>query len=336
MKKLIFLVSASVMLLTAAGLNAQTVASVTASKDNVIYYNNGSTTKSNGVGASLVAGNTNTANYWRRSLIKFDLPDMDSICEDYTIDSVTVRLYAVKVGQGDTAHRSFSLYGLTSDWGEGTSNAADTTGKGAPATTGDATWSYKFYSSSLWTTAGGDNSYTLSATTGLLPYTSFVAKYVYFRSSVYSQLKTDVESWLNGDVPNYGWILKGIEGSLKKSAEFRSKDYSVDSLRPKLFIYYTCSGLRSVKEVEASIFSENAVTTLSVSPSPASSFVNISLSSGEVAKVALYNTMGAVIKTASVSTWPLFINMSDFNKGVYVVKAISESGAVYSNTLVKK
>jgi hypothetical protein len=332
MKQLIFWLTAAVMLLTATGLNAQSVASVTASKDNVIYYNNGTTTKSNGVGASLVAGNTNTTNYYRRSLIKFTMP---ALCNGATIDSVTVRLYAVKVAQGDTAHRSFSLYRLTSDWGEGSSDAADTTGKGAPATTGDATWSYKFYSSSLWTTPGGDYSSTLSATTGSLPYTSFVTKYVYFRSSAYAQLKTDVQNWLSGSVANYGWILKGIEGSLKKSAEFRSTDYTVDSLKPTLFIYYRCPGLKSVQVAETDGSIEKEAVSLSVSPSPASSLASISLSSGEAATVTLYSTTGAVIKTANVSAWPLSINVSGFNKGVYVVKAVSASGS-YSKTFIKE
>jgi hypothetical protein len=338
MKKLNILLLAFVMLLTATGLNAQTVVSVTASKDNVIYYNNGSTTKSNGVGPSLVAGNTNTANYWRRSLIKFDLP---SLCTGAIIDSVTVRLYAVKVAQGDTAHRSFSLYRLTSDWGEGTSDAADTTGKGAPATTGDATWSYKFYSSSLWTTAGGDYSSTLSATTGLLPYTSFVTKYVYFRSSTYSQLKTDVQAWMASPSINNGWILKGIEGTLRKSAEFRSKDYSVDSLKPTLFIYYTCpdeeeSLLQSVQVAETSLSVEKETVALSVYPNPVLTEAGISLSSGEVAQVTLYNKMGTAIKAVEVRTWPLSVNMSGLEKGIYVVKAVTPKGSTYSQTFIKE
>ena len=46
------------------------------------------------------------------------------------------------------------VHRVTADWGEGTSKA--TQGKGAPATTGDATWSHRIFNTKTWKMAGGD------------------------------------------------------------------------------------------------------------------------------------------------------------------------------------
>jgi len=56
---------------------------------------------------------------------------------------------------------------LLADWGEGTSNATGGLGEGGggPATTNDATWVHRFYSTQLWNTPGGDFAAAASATT---------------------------------------------------------------------------------------------------------------------------------------------------------------------------
>ena len=61
---------------------------------------------------------------------------------------------------GAAGAQVMNLHSLTKDFGEGTSNANGGAGAGpgvgAAATTGDATWFFNNYTSSSWTTQGGD------------------------------------------------------------------------------------------------------------------------------------------------------------------------------------
>jgi len=203
--------------------------------DNTIYYNTGGTAKSdtlsNGSGGSLVAGCIATSGYYRRALVKFSMPTLPS---GYVIDSVTLQLYAAKNAQNNTASRSFYIYKLTSPWGEGAS-VASTPGSGTGAKTGDATWIRTFYNAVSWTTAGGDYSSTLSATSNTI---TAAPATVSFKSSR-GQMKTDVTNWLLSPSTNYGWIIKGNETTTLQASEFASFQTTLGSTyKPTLIIYY--------------------------------------------------------------------------------------------------
>lgn len=205
----------------------------TDSIDNTIYYNGDNTAKSdtlsNGSGGSFVAGCIATSGYYRRALIKFSMPTLPS---GYTVDSVTLKLYAAKNAQNNAAPRSFSIYRVTSPWGEGGS-IASAPGSGTAAQTGDATWVRTFYNAVSWTTPGGDFSSTLSAQCDTF---TTASKFVYFYSSSYSQMKADVESWLSSPSANYGWIIRGNETTTLQATEFSSIQASKN--KPQLTIYY--------------------------------------------------------------------------------------------------
>ncbi len=207
----------------------------TASIDNTIYYNSGESahtdTLSNGLGTAFVAGHVATAGYIRRALIKFTMPTLPT---GAVVDSVTLQLYAVKNAQNNTASRSFSLYKLTSDWGQGTS-IATAAGTGTGATTGDATWIRTFYNTSSWTTAGGDFVATASGTSNTF---TTAGTLIYFKSGTSGQMKTDVQSWISTPSNNYGWIIRGDETTALKATEFASFQATLYSRRPKLTIYY--------------------------------------------------------------------------------------------------
>src|SRR5207245_11285111 len=106
---------------------------------------------SNGAGMHLYVGRTNQVSASvRRAVLKFDL---SSIPAASTINAATLMLHMSRTssaGQGIAVHR------LLADWGEGTSNATGGLGEGGggPATTNDATWVYRFYSTQLWNTPG--------------------------------------------------------------------------------------------------------------------------------------------------------------------------------------
>lgn len=181
---------------------------------------------SNGVGPSLFVGN-NAPSKHRRSLYQFDL---SAIPHDAIINSVQLKLY-VTVFQASGKSENIDLHVVTSPWGEGTSSGAG--GSGAAASAGDATWFENNRPGSLWTTPGGDYLAAISAsatvarasTTGVLWSDP--------------RMVDDVQQWVNGTRPNYGWILIGDEALSATAYAFASKDHGTVSLRPELTVDFT-------------------------------------------------------------------------------------------------
>ena len=88
----------------------------------------------------------------RRTVIAFDVAG--TIPAGSTINTVTLQLVVSRVANNTL--RLTTVHRATADWGEGTSNAAQNEGEGAPSTTGDATWIHRFYPGSPWSVTGGD------------------------------------------------------------------------------------------------------------------------------------------------------------------------------------
>ena len=124
----------------ASSVNATTI-SIIPSKDNTLYeYDPAEGDHSNGVGFHFFAGE-NAMGELRRGVFAFNIAG--SIRPGSTIIGVTLSLNCSRVSS-DTA-RTVELHKLLADWGEGTSHAPGEEGDGAPATTNDATWRYRFF-----------------------------------------------------------------------------------------------------------------------------------------------------------------------------------------------
>jgi hypothetical protein len=207
------------------------VATIVAGKDNTLIEMAGLPDLSNGQG-DLFAGGIAQQNpqgnaYRRRALVHFGV---DSIPAGSVIESVSLTMRMTKtIGGG----YDFDLHRMLADWGEGSSNAGGS-GQGAGAQPGDATWNYRFFgdSSSAWTTPGGDYSAAVSATqqvNGLGSYTWSGAGLV-----------ADVQSWVDGTAPNYGWLLKANLDFLTTTAKrWASSEATTASWRPTLVVTYT-------------------------------------------------------------------------------------------------
>ena len=174
-------------------------------KDNTIYSEADS---SNGKGYFLFSGKTKS-NAERRALLKFDLSTLNAT---HSVISATLQLYMSKTVIGS---QIFELYRLTSDWGEGESDAIFEEGGGATSETDDATWNYSFFNSRSWTNPGGDFVNTPSA--------SQIAEDVgtYTWSDV--NLLEDIKKWIEKPDSNFGWILI-VNGTGVSSKRFNSKD----------------------------------------------------------------------------------------------------------------
>lgn len=198
-----------------------------ASKDNTLYEDNDGTL-SNGAGFFLFAGQAGgtAGNANRRAVVAFDI---SMIPAGAIVDSVEV---SFTTGTRVNAANDFSLYKLTQDWGEGTSDAGGQEGGGAPSTPGDATWIHSSFDSTFWSASGGDFAGSPSATTTFGGNTDTTEV---FGST--PDLVSDVQDWLdNGG--NYGWVLIGNEVSSNTAYQFHSRTSSLGA-GPVLEVTYT-------------------------------------------------------------------------------------------------
>ena len=181
---------------------------------------------SNGAGDHFCVGG-NASPSFRRGLIRFDL---SSIPAGSSVTAVTLDLYENNAGSNGSG--TFDLHRVTSEWGEGSSDAISGECQGAPGQLGDASWFYRYYdppaSSIFWNTFGGDFDGTASAS--LFVNTSSGHK---LWSS--PQLVNDVQDWLDAAEPNYGWLLKrSTESGTQTALRFASRTNPTPSQRPAL------------------------------------------------------------------------------------------------------
>jgi hypothetical protein len=222
---------AAVASLMVAGSAWADTATIVAAKDNTLIEMAGLPDLSNGRG-DLFAGGVAQQNpegnaYRRRALLYFSL---DSIPAGAVITNVTLTMRMTKTIGGTY---QFDLHRMLADWGEGNSNAGGS-GQGTDALPGDATWKYRFFGdpSSAWENPGGDFSGAISASTMV----GGVGSYSWSGPG----LVADVQAWLDGTAPNYGWMLKANFDFLTSTAKrWASRESTTASWRPTLVVEYT-------------------------------------------------------------------------------------------------
>jgi hypothetical protein len=216
-----------ILALLVGGEAIATMVTLSASQDNTLYEDVTGTT-SNGAGDWFFAGNTLTSQA-RRGLIAFDF---GSIPAGSTIHTVTLALEMDKTRSGA---QSIGLHRVTSNWGEGTSDAPGEEGMGAPATVNDATWLHTFSDGAgggtTWTSVGGDFVAGASATT------SVTFQYGSYTWGSTAPMVADVQNWLDGAQPNFGWLVMGNEATSLTAKRFQSRENSLHP--PALTIDYT-------------------------------------------------------------------------------------------------
>ncbi len=199
---------------------------LTPAKDNTVIETQ-TLALSNGAGPFMFAGRTlmqMDGEQFRRGLLQFDL---SAIPAGSTINDVTLNLHVVSFRANATAE----LHLAESDWGESTSNSGTPGGQGAPAEQGDATWLHAFLGGATWNNVGGDFSSTVSAATS---YNSTGP--ISFNAA---GLVNDVQNWLDGISPNYGWFIIGNEATSGTAVRFGSRENDAAALRPQLVIDFT-------------------------------------------------------------------------------------------------
>jgi hypothetical protein len=205
-------------------LASATTINLNPSKDNTLYeFVPAAGDKSNGVGIFFFAGQTALSEL-RRGVLAFDVAG--SIPPGSTIISVSLSMNMSRT-RFNTA-RTVELHKLLADWGEGTSDAIDEEGMGAPPTTNDATWRHRFYNTVFWTAQGGDFSGTVSASQSV----GAIGQYVWTSA----QMVADVQSWLDNPATNFGWLVLGDESATSTAKRFDTRE---STNPPVLTIEYT-------------------------------------------------------------------------------------------------
>ena len=289
------------------GMQAQTQETVrTPSKDNSIYQEG---ELSNGAGGRLFAGVTRLGNK-RRALIKFDLSD--AVPEGVTVDSAQLILVPSLVKTDGT---TVTLHMLTSSWGEGTSDAEDPGGKGAPATDGDATWTMSSVGGDPWVKPGGDYTFETLASAIVNMGTDAV-----FGSPLLAGV---VNAWILEPDNNQGIIVIGEETSSSTAIRFNSREFSDSETWPKLKLYY--------QEATSAYPEEFNAQNMLVYPDHSSSDLMVRNSYGAVkGTIELYSITGSLLFSDQyyLSEGENRINTGIEASGIYLYRIASEAGVV--------
>ena len=202
-------------------LGAQEV-TLSADRDNTLYED-AMGSVSNGAGEYLFLGNTN-GNGVRRALVRFDVSGIPAG------STITGAELTMTMNLTIASAFNVTLHKVSSDWGEGASDAGADGGGGAVSTKGDATWIHTFFDTVQWGTAGGDFDAMASATT------SVDGNGAYTWGST-ADIVADVQSWLDNGATNFGWILVGDEVSQPTAKRFASRENATGA--PQLVVTYT-------------------------------------------------------------------------------------------------
>ncbi|MGH7597498.1 MAG: DNRLRE domain-containing protein [bacterium] len=271
-------------------LSAQTQVNIPAGKDNTLYESS-TGALSNGIGEYFFVGRVGASGggLRRRGLIFFDIAN--NIPAGAIINSVSLRL---NLSQTITGPRLIGLHRVLADWGQGTSNSnAAGGGQGASSTPGDATWRHRFFSTTLWTTLGGDFVATASATQTVLSDLGF------FTWGSTSQMINDVQNWLNSPSGNFGWLLLGDESTTTTAKRFDTRENLNPALRPLLTVNYTATVAVKDNSSQPAAFAlhENFPNPFTASAFNSATIIRYELPRNVKVNLVIYNLLGEKIRT---------------------------------------
>ncbi len=218
------LIIVTLTLLSFVSISGQNSVELTPSKDNTIFSDR--TSNASGAG-QLYIGKTCDGGI-RRSVIQFEFPDS---LGDISIDSAVLTIRILKDSKQNTKDGVFSLFRLTTPWGEGSSSGS---GKGASAVNPDCTWTDAILNETPWTSPGGDfQSDTLA--TG--QYTTTPGN-VYIAGRAFTE---EIINMISGSHTNDGWIIIGDEENSCSARPCGSKEKNQSPLLTLFYSKMDCS-----------------------------------------------------------------------------------------------
>lgn len=214
-------------LVALAGAARADVLSLTAVRDTTLW-NDVAGSVANGSGPVMIVGRSGGSSSApiRRGLVRFDIAAL--VPAGSVVNSVQLVLANTS---GNTGPRNVRVHRVLADWGEGASSTSS--GQGAPAQSGDATWLHRFYPSSSWSTPGGD--FAASASTVLSVDQLGIHTWPSTTAAV-----ADVQGWLDTPGSNFGWLLKlDVETVSQTTKVFGTRESADPAEWPTLVIDFT-------------------------------------------------------------------------------------------------
>jgi hypothetical protein len=212
-------------------LSAQTTTVVLAPTKDATLYQDPAGLLANGAGQYLFAG-TNGNGLVRRALLQFDIAG--ALPPKARVVDVQLRLVASR--SSAAAPAMATLHRVTTGWSEGSSVAGSGEGGGGSAVAGDATWTHAVLPTVLWNQVGGDFASEVSSATLMPPVGPFA-----FGKTV--RLIADVQDWLDGRLPNHGWLLRTDELASNTSRRIDSRQNNdPNGVRPELVVSFLAPG----------------------------------------------------------------------------------------------
>jgi hypothetical protein len=158
-----------------------------------------------------------------RGLIKFDV---SGIPANATITSVQLTLNVVKQHSAAPA-ATFDLHRVSESWNQGTGDG----NTGIEANLGEATWTSRSHSVTIWTTPGGAFNSTVSSSVLV----SSVGDHTFGSTA---NMVADVQSWVINANSNFGWLLKNRTESTLLTARRWASNEAFEN-KPTLVVSYT-------------------------------------------------------------------------------------------------
>lgn len=253
---LLLLVGLLECLVTSNVLGGGTIA-LTSNHDNTLFEYNpadvGSTLNSNGAGNFFSAGRSLSRNLIRRGLLSFDLSGIPANAR-VARGSARLELYVVSAPSQDATPRPFWVTPAASPWGEGPSSINSNVsgaGSGVLAQAGDATWYHTSFDPAVhtgqpfqpnaagyWSMQGGLGGTPINTPNVYGTPAATVPSSVGPATLTGQSLENNLNAWLSGGTPNYGWFVLGDESvggtTVSSLRSFASHEHANLSFRPTL------------------------------------------------------------------------------------------------------
>jgi hypothetical protein len=193
-------------------------------------------TNSLGAATWIAAGTTQNGNS-NRALLKFDVAA--AVPAGSTITDIGFKIWVTRSPVDGNADSLFSLRRVLRPWSEGLGLPVDPNypGLGAPAQSGDATWTHAVWGTNAWTIPGGQEGVDYASGFSASTFIAGVSAEPYFFES--GGMIADVQFWLDHPEQNFGWMLKTEEEDINFTARrFGSRELEDPFESPQITISY--------------------------------------------------------------------------------------------------
>jgi hypothetical protein len=206
----------------------------------------------NNFGGQLYFTSGTTQNYTKnRGLLKFNIAGQIPANAKIKSGMLSFEVTGSTAETDKDNPSTFQLRRMLRDWGEG-NKSGQPPQLGAPATTNEANWTYRFaFTTNTWGIPGGQSGVDYSTNSSGEEFFYGIERSPYYIQP-HTQMTADIQSWLNQPSNNFGWMLLSQSEELNFSA--RRFGSSEDTNRaPILTVEYFVPRINQITVVSNSV-----------------------------------------------------------------------------------